>query len=283
MNNDEWNNAAAQNLTNATITTQQHNESNNSNDQLENINDEIKMNNSDNSDYNAINNNYKDLISKMNTVIEKSISFTKRQKVFQVLFTHLAMGVYSNLYMATNSFVNILKTHFGSYKYNINNNELSLQSQLNLKCVTLIVNNSKTLQQAIESVICQEKEKEKEKSQLDADYLIKYFSNYTHKCDNNNENNELNFIIIDMLRNLLFQVGIVCQIIRYSAAVTNDSDVFSMLDRYLYLGLMDTTIENYGVSLYHVMAQHRRRDFLKLFLMYTDQNWSLMKDASGQV
>ena len=306
LNNDEWNNTTRFDKCNTNNTATNESNNNNDHDQLATFEqlltnvdgrDEIKINDHKHNNYN--NTNYNDLISKMNATIETSISLSERQQVFQVLFKHGTMGVYYNSYMATSSFVNILQTCFGSYKYNINNNELPLQSELNLKCVKLIVNNSKILQQAIESVIY--KNKEKEKSQLDADYLIKFFSNYQHKCNNNNNNNneknELNFIIIDMLRNLLFQVAIVCQIIRYVAfpegcrvqidydrkRQPNDNDTFEMVYRYLKLKIIDTTIEYYDVSLYHLMTQNRKKEMLKLLLIYTDMDWSIMKDVTGQV
>ena len=241
-----------------------------------------------NNDYNIY--RYNHLMSKMNTTIETSISSTERWKVFSSLFEQGTTGVYCNSYMTANSFVNILKTCFGSYKYNINNNELPLQSQFNLKCVKFILNNSKILQQAIESL--EQKQWQKKKSSL-----VKYFSNYKHKCyDSNNyfggypNDNNISSIMIDMLRNLLFQAGIVCRIIRYLTLkvdpriqVAYDIKVFNVVGRYLELGLIDTTIENYHVSLYHVMTQYRKHNLLKLLLIYIDQDWSLMKDGTGQV
>ena len=264
--------------------------------------DEIKMNDCDNSDYNNIINNYKDLISNMNTAIEKSIEYQLVEQIFIMLFGHGTTGVYYNSYTTANSFINILKTCFASYKYNINNNQLPLQSEFNLKCVKFILNNSTLLQQAIESVICKKNRK------LDADFLTRYFCYYEHKYNinnnnnnnnNNNEKNELNYnyIIIDMLRNLLFQIGIVCQIIRYVAfpkgchivtengttRYANDSDVFAMIYDYCNQGLIDTTIEICHVSLYHIMTQNRKIDSLKFLLTRIDMDWSLIKDGSDQV
>ena len=133
------------------------NTSSNCNNELANIDDEIKMNDCDNSDYTNIITNHKDLISKMNIAIEKSMEYQFVQHIFIMLFEHGPTGVYYNSYMTANSFVNILKTCFASYKCNINNNELPLQSQFNLKCVKFILNNSKMLHQAIECVICKKK------------------------------------------------------------------------------------------------------------------------------
>ena len=94
-----------------------------------------------------------------------------------------------------------------------------------------------------------------------------------------------------MLRNLLFQVGIVCQIIRYVVFAKSDdttrkqnaNDIFNMVHKYLKLEIIDTTIENYHVSLYHIMTQNRKQELLKLLLIYTDVDWSIMKDVTGQV
>ena len=323
-------------------------------------------------------------ITRMSDNIDMKIDRSDRFDIFEALFESGLIGSYYTPYLTCTSIINVLKNSFGSFKYNINTNVLSIQSQVNLTCIYCILDNYNIdiLERQLNTAV----------STSSGQNLENYFRTYASKCNlpeshyfihddadtytdadadeskthvhittntdantntdintntntnvnintnknicintnnNNNNNNNVKFRLtgdglMDVLRNLLFQIGVVCYIfdvvdcenerIRYrnntkldwrgsqenalagqgstycqrqqrirDASNMDRLRVFSKIQNYCDLGLIDTTIQWNGISLYHLFTKLKLETFLRGLLVYGSGDWSCMKNSTGQV
>ena len=165
-------------------------------------------------------------IGKTNINIDKTIPDKDKLNMFESLFDCGLMGCYYGSYLTCGSIIQVLKNNFGSFKYNLNPKYLSIESRTNLVCIQFILKNVKLLhtylnsneyQHDLESFFRQYKHKCCD----DSEYFSDNINDNDNKDDNSNNNDSNNDgdsnddssvtnQVIDVLRNLLFQVGIVC-------------------------------------------------------------------------
>ena len=248
-----------------------------------------------------------DYIGKMNESIEKCL-IDERKKIFCALFDSGLMGFYYDKYLMGNSIVKLLKNCFLCHGSVTRNELLSVQSEINLKCVQLVLDNKDVLFGLLSDLLTTKEHD-----------LEKYLEEYQHRCKDkskyfnssigiNTTEDEFGYVIFDVLRNLLFQVGVICFIIQsiddknenerygknescyqkrrkilHRTEPQDIGNIYQIFEKCLHLHLVDPIILVNDVSLYHVFAKYNNIDFLKTLLFYVDVDWSIVKDGKKQV
>lgn len=267
-------------------------------------------------------------IKTMSVRIETKLGEKERLEIFDALFESGLMGSYYAPYLASGAIINVLQNSFGSFKYKIDPNHLSLQSRTNLNWIKFVLANIPLLKRNMTTP-----SEHPSSNHID---LESYFRNYQHRYNNNNfhdknndtittttkiDRNKMNDLM-NVLRNLMFQVGIICRIFQiiddnnerasyianrvktgmndqnikrggssyskrridiHMQKHTTDRDIYQMLQKYLDLQFIDITIHRNDISLYHLFTMQKKVDLMRLLLVYGDGDWSIMKDACGQV
>ena len=244
-------------------------------------------------------------MNKMNHAIEQSLD--QQEDMFSALFKSYPIGRYRDSYLITNLIINLLQTCFNKDDdsdfnefMDIGKNENDSQffavgtpklRQINLKCAQLILDNTNVLKQEIDSIVETESD------------LHSYFSRYKHQfdynnivCDNEFHCNLSGEFITNILRNLLFEIGVICFIIQHlyiAKKEKNENKEFEhrytidQVDRTikqcLNLQLLDTMIRKDNISIYHILTKDNEYDLLKTLLTYDENEWSVVKDGTGQV
>ena len=254
----------------------------------------------------------------LNNQIEKNLDYREKLVLLDELFRDCPPGTY----LITNWILKHIKNSFnfgdgGSpsfYQNSINkyvnstsgNKKIfSSLNEMNLKCVNVILDHGSELHNTLQRIILKKRGKNNEEN---TGILEQYFARYNHKCktsdyfivnDNNNISNQSNeFMIIDILRNILIQTAIVYRVFKMVQHTQDNNPIYEFgfkkkvgkeywilfsIERYLRLDLLDLSIPINGVTLYHLLVYQQRINFLALLLHTVPCDWSMLKDNSNQV
>ena len=267
----------------------------------------------------------RDYVELINMNIEMKTDLQYRHAIFSSLFEGCGIGSapslhYKDYYIVHNNIIKLLETNFWGIKRmssnasvldrNMLEKGLSKYNQMNLHCVQFVLKHRIKLQRYIRSIL------RGSSSGARRDYreninphnytLSQFFQHYIHQCKNKNDyfttngdyfhggvgiyinRKYVDIQLIDLLRNLLFQMGTVYNFIAYTKISRpvpdeNSKSMVKLISKLLYLKLVDTSIQANGITLYHYFVYQKQTDYLKCLLKAGQCDWSILKDGNNQV